>query len=118
MSAEERRARRDTAVSLRQKGWSFRAIATALGVTTERARQILISEEARKVTSTDTIKCLSTRTYRCLVNSGVPRDSRRDDIARILPRLRRGAFTGPDIIKNFGRLSLAEVEAWVSGTPS
>lgn len=60
---------------------------------------------------------LSTRARNCLANAGVPWfEQTKRRIKPLLPRLRQGARDDnghPLAIRNLGRKTLAEIEAWV-----
>lgn len=109
--------RRHIAVRLRSEGRTFKEIGRVFGVSAERARTIylhgLVKVEAL-ARGDRTIECLSTRTRNCLRNIGLPATATREQVVERLGDLRMGANVGAGSIKNFGQMSLAEVERWLS----
>jgi hypothetical protein len=69
------------------------------------------------------ITVLSTRTFNCLREAGLPVNATRRDVALVFPALWLAAYSGNEMGqpywrgKNFGRKSLAEVLAWLAEKP-
>jgi len=94
----------------RSEGYPYRIIGEAVGVSTERARQILKREESRaKNGDSQTMEnALSTRVRNILHNNGI---TSKDDLQKFLAsgeRLRD--------LRNFGKRMELEVLNWLSGS--
>lgn len=116
-------ARYDRALELRNKGLTLRNIGSDLGVSRERARQIILKAErmrARNIAGRATTFCLSVRAQNILWNLKMGTGLSRASVRQILPQLRAGVFGEPrekyipgDGIKNLGIVTLCEIETWL-----
>lgn len=116
MARAQQLRRERVILAQRCSGLTLKEIAGRHGISVNRARQILLRAQARSQrlrVDPATVASLGTRARNVLLNLGLSLESKRAEVARRLPDLRRGAGTGPGSIRNFGESTLSEIERWV-----